>query len=105
MGPWHWPWPLKVGEKVIWCLYTTTAPTERTTRNLRDVAFGTHVPKDQCTTKGTKLIPDITSVGCYHPGGSLAMSYAAGITQIGPEMTLLAHFWLGARMCAPACPP
>ena len=47
MGPWHWPWPLKVGAGVTWRLYGTTALGHFTYQILRDAAFGTCVPKDQ----------------------------------------------------------
>ena len=62
---------------------------------LRDVAFGTYVPKQAPTKKSAHHTPDATSLGCNHLGGRLTRPHAAGITQIGPQTARLPQFGVG----------
>ena len=72
---------------------------------LRDVAFGTYVPKQAPTKKSAHHTPDATSLGCNHLGGRLTRPHAAGITQIGPQTARLPQFGVGVGGALLTCLP
>ena len=80
-----------------------TAPTAPVF--LRDVAFGTDVPKQAPTKKSAHHTPDATSLGCNHLGGRLTRPHAAGITQIGPQTARLPQFGVGVGGALLTCLP
>ena len=92
MGPWHWPWPLKVGEKVTWRLCGTAAlghltyqnPSGRGLRDARPECPGEH--------NTTKESPEVACVGCVGLGWSITNSHAAEIKPIAPKVAENDHF-------------